>query len=81
MGFKTLTISEEAYRKLKRLKGKNESFTDVILKLGEGHGDISRYAGAWSDMTDEEARELAETFREMWSKWKPTKSAWTRRSS
>lgn len=78
MGFKTLTISEEAYRKLKRLKGKNESFTDVILKLGEGHGDISRYAGAWSDMTDKEARELAEALREMWSKGKPTESASTR---
>jgi predicted CopG family antitoxin len=81
MGFKTLTISEEAYRKLKRLKGKNESFTDVILKLGEGYGDIMRYAGAWKEMTDDEAADLAETLRKMWSRWKPAKSAWTQRSS
>jgi predicted CopG family antitoxin len=81
MGFKTPTISEEAYRKLRRLKGKNESFTDVILKLGEGHGDILRYAGAWKDMTNEDATDLAETLRKMWSTWKPEKSAWTQHSS
>jgi predicted CopG family antitoxin len=81
MGFKTLTISEEVYGKLKRLKGKNESFTDVILKLSEGYGDIMRYAGAWKEMTDDEAADLAETLRKMWSIWKPAKSAWTRRSS
>jgi predicted CopG family antitoxin len=75
MGFKTLTISEEAYRKLKRLKAKNESFTDVILKLGEGHADIMRYAGAWKEMTDEEATDLGKALRSMWSRWKPAKSA------
>jgi len=26
-------FSKEAYKKLKRLKGKGESFTDVILKM------------------------------------------------
>ena len=81
MGFKTLTISEEAYNRLKRLKGKNESFTDVILKLGEGHGDIMRYAGAWKDMTNKEAADIAEKLRKMWSKWKPEKPAWTQPSS
>lgn len=33
MAHKTLTISEEAYNALKRLKGKGESFSDVILKI------------------------------------------------
>ena len=33
MAHKTITISEEAYRALKRLKQPNESFTRVILRL------------------------------------------------
>lgn len=33
MAHKTLTISEEAYNALARVKGKDESFTKVILRL------------------------------------------------
>ena len=33
MAHKTLTISEEAYKALSRLKSHRESFTDVILRL------------------------------------------------
>lgn len=33
MASKTITISEEAYRRLKSRKNKNESFTDVINNL------------------------------------------------
>lgn len=75
MGFKTLTISEEAYRKLARLKARGDSFTDIILKLAEGRGDILRHAGGWKEMTDEEARELEELLNRMWSRWKPKVSA------
>jgi predicted CopG family antitoxin len=32
MGHKTITISEEAYKALKRAKEDYESFTDVIIK-------------------------------------------------
>jgi len=75
MPFKTLTISEEAYRKLAKLKAKGESFTDTILKLTEGQGDILRHAGGWREMSDQEANELEELLRKMWSKWKPKVSA------
>jgi predicted CopG family antitoxin len=75
MGFKTLTISEEAYRKLQRLKTKGESFTDTILKLTEGQGNILRHAGAWKEMSDQEARELDEVLKNLWSRWKPRASA------
>jgi predicted CopG family antitoxin len=75
MGFKTLTISDEAYRKLKRLKEKSESFTQVILRLSEGRGDILRHAGSWKDMTDKEADDLMQTLRKMWSSWKQQESA------
>jgi predicted CopG family antitoxin len=35
MAHKTLTISEEAYDALARLKSKDESFTEVILRLAQ----------------------------------------------
>ncbi|MBC7130134.1 antitoxin VapB family protein [Candidatus Bathyarchaeota archaeon] len=33
MGYKTISLSDEAYRQLASLKRKGESFTDVILRL------------------------------------------------
>ena len=33
MAHKTLTISEEAYAALARMKSRGESFTDVVLRL------------------------------------------------
>jgi len=75
MAFKTLTISVEAYNKLRKLKAEGESFTDVVLRLSEGRGSIVRHAGGWSDMTDKEQKELMKTLNEMWSTWKPKGSA------
>ena len=75
MAFKTITISEEAYKRLRRLKGKDESFTDVVLKLSESRGNILRYAGAWKDMSREETDRLTSSLREMWGRWQIKKSA------
>jgi|Deesub1362B_J571_1020462.scaffolds.fasta_scaffold00129_11 predicted CopG family antitoxin len=36
MAHKTLTISEDAYNALKRLKKERESFSDVILRITKG---------------------------------------------
>lgn len=33
MGSENISISDEAYSRLKKFKGKNESFTDVINRL------------------------------------------------
>ncbi|MGQ9515567.1 MAG: antitoxin VapB family protein [Thermoproteota archaeon] len=38
MAHKTITISEEAYRELARIKRENESFTEVILRLTSERG-------------------------------------------
>ena len=45
MAHKTLTISEEAYNALARVKGKDESFTKVILRLAQRRisGDLLDY--------------------------------------
>ncbi len=45
MAHKTLTISEEAYDALARIKGKDESFTRVILRLAKrrSSGDLLDY--------------------------------------
>lgn len=41
MAHKTITISEEAYRSLARLKSGNESFTEAILRLTSQKGSAS----------------------------------------
>ncbi len=45
MAHKTLTISEEAYNALARMKSKDESFTKVILRLAQrkGKGNLLDY--------------------------------------
>ncbi|MGQ9470053.1 MAG: antitoxin VapB family protein [Nitrososphaerales archaeon] len=75
MGFKTITISDEAYKRLKRLKGKKESFTDIILRLSEGKGNILTHAGKWKDMNDREAEDFFKIIEEAWSRWQVKKSA------
>jgi predicted CopG family antitoxin len=42
MASKTIMISEEAYKILKRKKRPNESFTDVIVRLGSERGSAKR---------------------------------------
>lgn len=37
MSTKTITITNEAYEKLALIKGKNESFTDVINRIASKH--------------------------------------------
>jgi len=38
MGHKTITISDQAYRSLAKLKLENESFTEAILRLTSRQG-------------------------------------------
>ena len=48
MATKTISITEEAYERLRMRKEKNESFTDVINKI-TGKRDIMEFAGILSD--------------------------------
>lgn len=60
---KTITIKEEAYNKLKALKGER-SFSDLIIDLAEEKQvDLSESRGLWSDSDREEIEEKRKEFR------------------
>ncbi|MCL5066946.1 MAG: antitoxin VapB family protein [Thaumarchaeota archaeon] len=45
-----VSLSEDAYLKLKRSKKPDESFSDAIVRLLETRsGDLDRFVGAWKD--------------------------------
>ncbi|MBI4170640.1 MAG: antitoxin VapB family protein [Candidatus Aenigmarchaeota archaeon] len=56
----TITITEEAYKRLKAKKERNESFTDVILKITSKR-NISDFAGM---LTEKEASDLESNIRD-----------------
>ncbi len=60
MAHKTLTISEEAYNALARAKGRDESFTKVILRLTRKRatGNLLDYVRSFSP--DEELASAVE---------------------
>lgn len=49
MGTKSLSIKNEAYRRLKSFKNEGESFSDVIMKVTEDEKDFSKGFGYWGD--------------------------------
>lgn len=67
MASKTIMISEEAYEVLKRRKKPNESFTDVILRLGAEKGSAKRLlelAKEFEPISPETAKIMEKTSRE-----------------
>ncbi len=59
MGFKTITIKDEAYDRINSAKLEGESFSELFIrKFPEPKPDIMKFAGIWKDMTDEEFKEL-----------------------
>lgn len=52
MAVKSITITEEAYNNLARLKNENDSFSIVINReLGKKKAKLSDFFGIWSDET------------------------------
>jgi predicted CopG family antitoxin len=50
MGTRSLTITEEAYERLREHKREDESFTDTILRLTGDDRDVLKGFGAMSDV-------------------------------
>lgn len=64
MTVKTITITEDAYNLFKRLKEEDESFSDLIKRIGsERKSDINRIFGVLSKYNVEEARKKAKEIR------------------
>lgn len=71
MGSKTITISEDAYKSLRREKLPKESFSDTILRLTKRFGRIMESFGKW-DMSEEEIKSFKEDLNKTWTLWSKT---------
>ena len=60
MVVKTITITKDAYEKLASSKKEGESFSELINRSFTKKRDISKFIGAWSFLSEEEANKLHE---------------------
>ncbi len=59
-----ISVTEDVYELLSKMKLKNESFSDTIKRLATRH-DLLDSAGAWSDVPEDEMKALEETLAEL----------------
>jgi len=62
-----ISVTDDVYELLTKMKLKNESFSDTIRRLAKRR-DLVDCAGAWSDVTEEEMKEYEEGIREQRNK-------------
>src|SRR3989344_6656787 len=67
MTTKTITVTEDAYESLKGLKKEGESFSDVLLRIGEKKCTVDSFFGLLTGDVAE-ARENTKKWREDFSK-------------
>ncbi|QGA80805.1 antitoxin VapB family protein [Candidatus Nanohalobium constans] len=64
MGSKTITIREEVYQKLSRIK-EDKSFSELLEELvSEKEVDLMGSFGAWDEEEAEDVRDKTKNFRE-----------------
>ena len=68
MGTKTISILDEAYERLKREKEKEESFSDVILRMTSKKGSLRESLGKWK-MSDKEVKEFRDELKRAWKEF------------
>ena len=56
---------DDAYNALKIRKRKNESFSEVIRRVTKDKGSIMELAGAWKDISKEDAEKMKKKILEM----------------
>lgn len=59
MAVKTITVTEDAYESVKRLKEGEESFSDLFLRIAKKPTTVKEFIGAFNH-TPEEAKEFRE---------------------
>ncbi len=71
---RTIMIADRIYEELKRLKGSDKSFTDVIAEALEKSGnrrktiaDVLKHAGALKGYKED--KEAAKWLKDMWKRW------------
>lgn len=64
MVVKTITITEDAYHAIKRLKMEHESFSDLFKRLGSKPATVKDIMGI-AKSTPEDAEELAKRVKDM----------------
>ena len=57
MATKTISIMDDVYERIKTMKTSKESFSDTLRRL-TNKGSILEFAGAWKDITEEEAKKI-----------------------
>jgi len=65
MGTKTIAIMDDVYELLKLRKLPDESFSEELRRLVKGTGSIMDLAGAWKDMSEEDADTIKRAVRDM----------------
>ncbi len=66
MGYKAISLRDDVYENLVRMKSKNESFSDVISRLMRERSLLD-FAGRWEDIPEEKTEKLTkelETLRD-----------------
>jgi predicted CopG family antitoxin len=75
---KTITITEKAYNSVKRLKSKDESFSDLFLRMGRGKGILEKYAGILSGDVKEHRKKITSVRKKMSEDMKKHHNVFTR---
>ena len=65
---KTITVTEEAYQKFKRMKLEKESFSDLINRIGSPKKDISSLVGIMKNKDLHEVKKRIREFKETFTK-------------
>jgi len=68
MATKSITITEEAYERLRQSKREAESFSRVIKRLTSNAAGLLRFAGSISDEEADRLEERIKKNRERWMK-------------
>lgn len=63
MPARKVALREEAYEFLRKERRPGETFSDVIIRLGEARRPLSSFAGAWKSMPRKDLTKIKNAIR------------------